>query len=317
MMCLNPSSTQIQLGLCNPPEPVYIYVGQTEINGETSLWYKYDIDAQKQHPVLQRALTGYISELRITVKEFKGKENNKLDVVINADQVYVIRSGLETNFSKTLLLALSTLPALNQPLTIAVTPGEENVVFARVYDALTKVRCKIEWNPDANWLDLISQIQQRLGQSAVVQELQVAPQIEPEGLAQDCDQINPQASAPLLSNSERVKAVRALTGHSSDAVKAILAHYETDHPKNLTSEQCDELIEILVSYWYQDLKLPEQFPSRDWHSSIQHLQQQGLSEAEAISRWMAQIKVSKQFKIQSSKLKSQTISGGLTPTLSC
>jgi len=302
MTSLNASSHEIQLGLCNPPEPVYLYVGQTELDGETSLWYQYDIDAQRQHPVKERGLAGYLTELRVTVKEYRGKENHKLDIVVHADQVYVIRSGLETNFSKILLLELSGVTDFKKPLIFGVAAGEENVVFARLYDAATKVRFKTQWNPDANWLDLISQIQQRLGQSAVVQELPLAPPIEAEALAQDCHQINPQAKrsasgagriAPLLSNSERVKAVRALTGHSSDAVKAILAHYETDHPKNLTSEQCDELIEILVSYWYQDLKLPEQFPSSDWHSSIQYLQQQGLSEAEAISRWMAQIKVSR------------------------
>ena len=138
MMYLNTNvgATQIQLGLCDPPEPIYIYVGQTENNGQTSLWYRYDIDAQKQHPVLQRALTGYLSELRITIKEYKGKENHKIDLVFHADQVYIIRSGLETNFSKTLLLALSTVTDINQPLTIAVVAGEENVVFARLYNAI-------------------------------------------------------------------------------------------------------------------------------------------------------------------------------------
>lgn len=157
------TSEQIQFGLCDPPEPIYLYVGQTEANGETALWYQFDIDAQKQLPVLKRGLTGYVSELRITVKEFKGKENNKLDVVVGADQLYVIRSGLETNFTKTLLLALSCVNNFHQPLTIAVAAGEENVVFARVYDAITKARFKAEWNPDANWLDLVTQLQQRLG----------------------------------------------------------------------------------------------------------------------------------------------------------
>ena len=85
---INVGATQIQLGLCDPPEPIYIYVGQTENNGETSLWYEYDSDAKKQCPIKQRALTGYLSELKVTIKEFKGKENPKLDIVIHADQVY-------------------------------------------------------------------------------------------------------------------------------------------------------------------------------------------------------------------------------------
>ena len=162
----------------------------------------------------------------------------------------------------------------------------------------TKVRLKAEWNPDANWFDLVSKIQQRLGLSTTVQELPLTPPIEPEALAAVCAQINPQALAqpalevPVLSNSDRVKAVRSLTGHSADAVRAILARYDTDHPKNLTPEQCSEVIEILVSYWYQDLNLAVQIPSPEWRSNIQHLQQQGLSEAAAITNWTAQLKLS-------------------------
>ena len=228
----NVGATQIQLGLCDPPEPIYIYVGQTENNGETSLWYEYDNDAKKQCPIKQRALTGYLSELKVTIKEFKGKENPKLDIVIHADQVYVIRSGLETNFSKILLLELSSVTDFKKPLIFGVAAGEENVVFARLYDATTKVRLKTQWNPDANWLDLISKIQQRLGLSTTVQELPLAPPIEPEALAAVCAPNNPQhlaqpaLFAPGLSNSEakhvsyadRVKAVRTLTGHSVEAV---------------------------------------------------------------------------------------------------
>ena len=53
-----------------------------------------------------------------------------------------------------------------------------------------------------------------------------------------------------------------------------------------------EVIEILVSYWYQDLNLAVQIPSPEWRSNIQHLQQQGLSEAAAITNWTAQLKLS-------------------------
>jgi hypothetical protein len=277
------SPEQIQLGLCEPPEPVYLYVGQTEVNGETSLWYRYDCDAQKQHPVKQRGLTGYISELRVTVKEFKGRENSKLDVVVHADQLYVIRSGLETNFTKTLLLALSTVPDFHQPLTIAVVAGEENVVFGRVYDAIALTRFKADWKPDTDWLNLISQLQVRLGQAAVAQEV---PSIQPASAASPVPLAQGEETLP---NAERVKAVRALTGHSTDAVRAILAHnFGTEHPKHLDAKQCELLIEILVSGWYETLRSPEPFNRNAYRFIMHQLQRKGLSETEALQAWMAE-----------------------------
>ena len=262
---------QVQLGLCNPPEPIYIYVGQKEVNGETYLWYRYDVEGEELQPIKQRGLTGYISELRITVKEFKGKENTKLDVVVQADELYIIRSGLETNFTKTLLLALSCVADFNQPLTVAVAAGEENVVFARLYDATTRMRLKADWNPDADWLNLVSRLQQQLGQSSSVQEL---PQPVP---------------VPPNSNGERIKAIRALTGHSTDDVRAKLAHYGTDHPKHLDPEQCASLIELLVSDWYKALNKPGQFPTADYHYRINQLQQDGLTEADATRVFLSEL----------------------------
>ncbi|MHC5771937.1 MAG: hypothetical protein ACYTXI_41750 [Nostoc sp.] len=108
--------TEIKLGLCNPPEPIYLYVKNAELGGESYLWYHYDIDREKTIPVSQKALTGYLSELRFTTKEFKGKDNLKLDIVVSADEVYVIRSGVETNFTKSFLLAASLIQDFSKPL---------------------------------------------------------------------------------------------------------------------------------------------------------------------------------------------------------
>lgn len=55
---------EIQLGLCDPPEPIYLYVGQGEANGQGYLWYRFDVDAQQQYPVFYRGLSGYLVELR-------------------------------------------------------------------------------------------------------------------------------------------------------------------------------------------------------------------------------------------------------------
>jgi len=131
-------TNEIKLGFCNPPEPVYLYVKNGESNGESYLWYHFIIDQDKTIPVQQRGLIGYLSELRVTAKEFKKKENIKLDIVVAADEVYIIRTGIETNFAKTFLLSASLVQDFSKPLIIAVTSGEENTVFCRLYDAATK-----------------------------------------------------------------------------------------------------------------------------------------------------------------------------------
>ena len=154
--------TEIKLGLCNPPEPIYLYVNQGEINGQSYVWYRYDVNNDKTIPLQQKGLTGYLTELRLTTKEFKGKDNVKLDIVISADELYVIRTGIETNFAKTFLLAVSLIQDFSEPLIIAATPGEENVVFCRLYDAANKMRIRREWDKDADWAEIIKSVQMRL-----------------------------------------------------------------------------------------------------------------------------------------------------------
>jgi hypothetical protein len=122
-------NTEIKLGLCNAPEPIYLYVKNGEVSGESFLWYHYNIDQDKTIPVQQRGLTGYLSELRLTAKEYKGKDNMKLDIVVAADEIYIIRTGIETNFAKTFLLSASLIQDFSKPLILAVTSGEENTVF--------------------------------------------------------------------------------------------------------------------------------------------------------------------------------------------
>ncbi|MEH2070863.1 MAG: hypothetical protein V7K47_22320 [Nostoc sp.] len=154
--------TEIKLGLCNPPLPIYLYVKNGEFNGESYLWYHYDINNDKTIPVHKTGLTGYIFELKLKTTEFKGKDNIKLDIVVRADEIYVIRSGIETNFAKTFLLAVSQVQDFSKPLIIAAIAGKENVVFCRLYDVATKTKIQYEWNKDADWQAIIDSVQTKL-----------------------------------------------------------------------------------------------------------------------------------------------------------
>ena len=154
--------TEIKLGLCNPPEPIYLHVKNGELNGESYLWYNYDINNDQTIPVHKTGLTGYISELKLKPGEFKGNVNNKLHIVVRADEIYVVRTGIETNFAKTFLLAVSLIEDFSKPLIIAAIAGKENVVFCNLYDAATKTRIRSEWNRDADWLAIIDSVQTKL-----------------------------------------------------------------------------------------------------------------------------------------------------------
>ncbi|MEH2425802.1 MAG: hypothetical protein V7K48_34365 [Nostoc sp.] len=154
--------TEIKVGLCNPPEPIYLYVKNGELSGESYLWYHYDINNQTTIPVQQTGLTGYISDLKLKTTEFRGNVNTKLDIVVRADEIYVVRTGIETNFAKTFLLAVSLVQDFSKPLIIAAIAGRENVVFCRLYDAATKIRIRSEWNKDADWPAIIDSVQNNL-----------------------------------------------------------------------------------------------------------------------------------------------------------
>jgi hypothetical protein len=147
--------TEIKLGLCNPPEPIYLFVNQGEVDGESFVWYKFNISQETKIPVIQRALTGYLCELRLTTKEFQKKDNLKLDIVVSADEVYVIRTGVETNFAKSFLLAASLIQDFSKPLIIAATAGEQNTVFCNLYDAATKTKIYREWSRDGAFSNFV------------------------------------------------------------------------------------------------------------------------------------------------------------------
>jgi hypothetical protein len=150
----------MQLGLCNPPDPIYLYVGTEEKS--SSHWYQFDVNSEEQIPVPQRALAGYLKEVRLTPKEYKGKEVFKLDIVVSADEIYIIRTGIETNFAKSFLLAIAQVDDLTRPLIISCQSSQQNVVFCRIYDE-NKNRIKAAWQ-DIDIPESIHQIQKRLGQ---------------------------------------------------------------------------------------------------------------------------------------------------------
>ncbi|MBD2255317.1 hypothetical protein, partial [Nostoc parmelioides] len=231
-------SNEVKLGLCNPPEPIYLYVKNGESSGETYLWYHYNIEQDKTIPVQPRGLTGYLSEVRVTAKEYKGRDSIKLDIVVSADEVYIIRTGIDTNFAKTFLLAASQVYDFSKPLVIAATSGDENTVFCRLYDATSKVRVRSEWNPNADWFSIITEIQSRLGGTLSSAPLMPEQQTQPKSIAHPQDL--------------RVKYIRTLLNYPLDLVKEYLQFQEVSSPSQLPISKIDSLVKTMCLGWAAD-----------------------------------------------------------------
>lgn len=134
----------VKLGFGSIPKPQYVFVSREN----DYCWYMLSDDA-KPIPIYDRALTGVITGIEVNkeVETSYGKAT-KTDLHILADKPYIIRSGSESYFSKSLLLALDviTWEQLRHPLTIAVSPGEKTIVFCTIYNPVTYRSVDISWD---------------------------------------------------------------------------------------------------------------------------------------------------------------------------
>ncbi|QFS49600.1 hypothetical protein [Nostoc sphaeroides] len=274
--------TEIKLGLCNPPEPIYLYVNQGEVDGESFVWYKFNISQEKKIPVPQRALTGYLSELRLTTKEFKGKDNLKLDIVVSADELYVIRTGVETNFAKSFLLAASLIQDFSKPLIIVANAGDENTVFCNLYDAASKTKIYREWSRDLDWATIIRDIQSLLGATSnSIPE----PPLNPPKLS-----VVPQ---PVHPQDLRVKNIRTLLDYPLDLVKEWLQFQDVDRPSLLHISQINELIKTMCLAWAADKCEYPNHAESSYQNQVLDAVAKGADELTAINGWMQQLQASK------------------------
>jgi hypothetical protein len=271
-------TAEIKLGLCNPPEPIYLYVNQGEVDGESYVWYKFNISQDKKIPVTQRALTGYLSELRLTTKEFKGKDNLKLDIVVNADELYIIRTGIETNFAKSFLLAASLVQDFSKPLIIVANAGDENTVFCNLYDAASKTKIYREWSRDLDWATIIRDVQILLGGAS--SNISSPPKLS----------VVPQAVHP---QDLRVKNIRTLLDYPLDLVKEWLEFQDVNLPSSLDILQINELIKTMCLAWASDkCEYPNEAESL-YQKQVVDAVGNGADELTAINAWMQQVQTAK------------------------
>lgn len=141
----------IKLGFGEIPKPQYIFVSREN----DYCWYKLG-EEEKHFPIYDKALTGIVTKIEIGKKiETSFGELEKTDLHVLADKPYVVRSGTDSYFSKSLLLSLNALSVeeLQRPVTITVNPGDKKVVFCRIYDPATYRAFEISWEEHKviNW----------------------------------------------------------------------------------------------------------------------------------------------------------------------
>jgi hypothetical protein len=135
---------QVKLGFGAIPKPQYVFVKKDN----DCCWYMLAED-NKRIPIYERALTGVITGIEVDreVENTFGLDK-KTNLYILADKPYIIQSGNDTYFSKSLLLSLDTLTSqqVSNPLTISVKPGDKTVVFCNIYDPVTYQSIGVSWD---------------------------------------------------------------------------------------------------------------------------------------------------------------------------
>lgn len=152
----------IKLGFGDPPVPTYIYVGDS--GDKDCPWYELDYkNNNKKIPIAHRAVTGKIMGLKLVKKTHKNKDSIKLDISFQAEKRYIIRSGVETYFTRSFLLAAQTMDMTDETVILVASPGsDQSVVFCKLYYAINEERIRTEWDPDCKLHPIVNALQVRM-----------------------------------------------------------------------------------------------------------------------------------------------------------
>ena len=217
----------IKLGFGPIPRLEYIFVSREN----DYCWYSLS-EEKKQIPIYDKALTGVITGIEINKKvETSFGETEKTDLHILADKPYVVRSGSDSYFSKSLLLSLDNLSSeeLQHPLTIAVEPGDKKVVFCKVYNPATYRSIGVSWDAykEINW--------QVLGQNLALKIYRKTQQ--------DADLTTAELRENLIAQSD--KYLRLLNWTTEQGREYLQQTYQKRSRQQLTDAELLDFIDYL------------------------------------------------------------------------
>jgi hypothetical protein len=164
-----------EMGLIDLPKTQYLYVGRQEDKADPSCWYRWK--DERASPVSATALRGELVDIQINKTTFKGKDSIKLDLYMKChSQQYCVRSGIDTMFSRSVLLALNEIEDINaaNPIVIGVRASkeDENIVFGSVLIGQQPI--KALWDKDADMMQLAHHLIQKFGFGQAEEVLYVA-----------------------------------------------------------------------------------------------------------------------------------------------
>ena len=115
-------------------------------------------------PCKELALEGKVVGLQIRQSEYKDKVSEKLHLLIKDDEfTYCIRCGLETVFSRGLLLSLRVCLSQQADCQIIISPKvsdrDSRVIFCNLW--ANKQRIKIDWDKDCNLYSLAQELSRK------------------------------------------------------------------------------------------------------------------------------------------------------------
>lgn len=262
-----------KLGFHAPLTRLYVFIK----NEGNALWYYLD-DGNKVY-IHETALTG-------TIKHFEVKEANtsfgdevKADFEIMADRRYVLRSGVDTAFTKGMLMTLAALSdeQLKHPLTLELKPGEKKgnvLVSARDPETFEPIKTGT-WE-NANWDQLMNQALSRFGGEVVIPQTPPQPPATP-----------PTPNRPVYpQHNNLIKLVRSRTGHSPAQVMAWCEQHGAQVPNQLSPELCRQLVDSLVLSWGDKHFQTPELCKRSYFGKVNILVGGGMGLGDAIESWM-------------------------------
>lgn len=115
-------------------------------------------------PCKELALEGKVVGLQIRQSEYKDKVSEKLHLLLQDDEfTYCIRCGLETVFSRGLLLSLRVCLSQQADCQIIISPKvserDSRVIFCNLWS--NKQRIKIDWDKDINLYSLAQELSRK------------------------------------------------------------------------------------------------------------------------------------------------------------
>ena len=177
-------------------------------------------------PCKEVALEGKPIGLQIRQSEYKDKVSEKLHLLLQDDEcTYCIRCGLETVFSRGLLLSLRVCLSQQADCPIIISPKvserDDRVIFCNLW--ANKQRIKIDWDKDINLYDLAKELSKKYFPGVSFEQ-------DKEDVSDIMSQIKRFAFTP-----EEVAEIKAASGVSIVPAVEPLKKYIENHPFSETS----------------------------------------------------------------------------------